>query len=155
MERAIDTERAILDVLVRLQTTAFMPQAEKGRSRKLSGSDSRVGCSGAGASARVRWLRPARSKISSVYLLARLKGELSDGLMVGSARVVLGQERAGFQFPAQDAFDFSLPPGVGDIPVSQWHEVGRLVSERPEGILPGALLTPLGLMQAASLYSRG
>ncbi len=91
---------------------------------------------------------------SSVYLLARLSGQPCDGLMVGSARVVLGQERVGFQFPAQDAFDFSLPPGLGDIPVRQCHEVGRLVSERPEGIVPGMLLTPLGLMQAASLYSQ-
>jgi hypothetical protein len=91
---------------------------------------------------------------TSVYLLARFRGQPCDGLLAGSARVVLGQERAGFQFPAQDAFDFSLPPGVGDIPVRQCHEVGRLVSERPEGVVPGALLTSLGLMQAASLYSR-
>jgi hypothetical protein len=90
---------------------------------------------------------------SSVFLLARLRGQPRDGLLVGSARVVLGQERAGFQFPAQDAFAFSLPAGVRDLPVSQCHEVGRLVSERPEGVVPGTLLTPLGLMQAASLYS--
>ena len=74
--------------------------------------------------------------------------------MVGSARVVLGRERAGFQFPAQEAFDFPLPPGVEGVPVSQCHEVSRLVSERPEGIVPGTLLTPLGLIQAASLYSQ-
>jgi hypothetical protein len=90
---------------------------------------------------------------SSVCLLPRLKGEPSDGLLAGSARVVLGRERGGFQFPAQDAFAFARPDGVRDLPVSQCHEVGRLVSERPEGVVPGALLTPLGLMQAASLYS--
>jgi hypothetical protein len=90
---------------------------------------------------------------SSVYLLARLRGAPCDGLLVGSARVVLGQERDGFQFPAQDAFTFSLPAGVRDLPVSQCHEVGRLVSEHPEGVVPGTLLTPLGLIQTASLYS--
>ncbi len=67
---------------------------------------------------------------SSVYLLARSRGRPCNGLLVGSARVVLGQARAGFQFPAQDAFDFSLPARVRDLPVSQCHEVGRLVSER-------------------------
>jgi hypothetical protein len=60
---------------------------------------------------------------SSVYLLARLRGHRRDGLIVG---------RAGFQSPEGDAFDFSLPPGVRDNPVSQCHEVGRLVSERSE-----------------------
>jgi hypothetical protein len=90
----------------------------------------------------------------AVFLLGRLRGHPCDGLMIGSARVVLGQERARFRFPAQEAFDFPLPPGVDGVPVSQCHEVSRLVSERPEGIVPGTLLTPLGLIQAASLYSQ-
>jgi hypothetical protein len=50
---------------------------------------------------------------SSVCLLAKLSGQPGDGLLVGSIRVVLGQARAGFQFPAQDAFAFALPPGSG------------------------------------------
>jgi hypothetical protein len=90
----------------------------------------------------------------AVYLLGRLRGHPCDGLMVGSARVVLGENRAGFRFPAQEAFDFPLPPGVDGVPVSQCHEVSRLVSERPEGIVPGTLLTPLALIEAASLYSQ-
>jgi hypothetical protein len=90
----------------------------------------------------------------AVYLLGRLRGHPSDGLMVGSARVVLGRQRAGFHFPAQEALDIPLPPGVEGLPVVQRHEVSRLVSERPEGIVPGTLLTPLGLIQAASLYSQ-
>jgi hypothetical protein len=80
---------------------------------------------------------------SSVYLLARLRGHPRDGLIVGSA-----QDSSP---PSGMPSTSRCPLRVRDDPVSQCHEVGRLVSERPEGIGPG--LTPLGLMQAASLYS--
>jgi hypothetical protein len=75
-------------------------------------------------------------------------------VILGSARLILGEARPGFRFPVEKALRFELPDVVRAIPLRQREEVGRLVTERPEGIVPGGLLTPLGLMQAIASYSR-
>ena len=49
--------------------------------------------------------------------------------------------------------EFELPAALRGILACQCIDVGRVVSERPEGILLGALVTPLGLLQAISEHS--
>lgn len=90
----------------------------------------------------------------AIVFLATLRGGADDGRLVGSARLVLGQPRPGFRFPAQEAFEFDLPAEIRDVPVTRCHEMGRLVSEPPAGFPLGTLVTPLGLVQAVSLYSQ-
>ena len=88
----------------------------------------------------------------SVYILAMLRGGERADVMVGSARMVQGE--AGFRYPAQVAMQFELPDAIRAIPVRECIEVGRVVSERPEGIVLGGVVTPLGLIQAVSEYSQ-
>ena len=90
----------------------------------------------------------------AVSFLARVNGGDGRGVIVGSARLILGATRPGFRFPTEKAFRLELPRAVRAIPVSQRIEVGRLVAERPEGIPLSGLLVPLGLIQAISLYAR-
>jgi len=90
----------------------------------------------------------------AVYLAATLRKDRPTAVLLGSARVIVGTPDPHFRFPSQRAFRFDLPEAVREIPVCQCLEVTRLVSERPEGILPGGLLVPLGLIQAVSEYSR-
>ena len=89
----------------------------------------------------------------AVYFLAVLgDGELS-GLLLGSARLVLGESRAGFRFPAEKIFRLELPARFQEIPVGQRAEVSRLVTEAVQGVLIGGFLTPLGLVRAMTVYS--
>jgi hypothetical protein len=90
----------------------------------------------------------------AVYLAAALGRDQPTAVLLGSARLILGTLDPHFRFPSQKAFQFELPEAVCEISVCQCLEVTRLVSERPEGILPGGLLVPLGLIQAVSEYSR-
>jgi len=90
----------------------------------------------------------------AVSFLARVGGGDGRGVIVGSARLIVGGRRPGFRFPTEKAFRLALPGAVRAIPVSQRVEVGRLVAERPEGIPLSGLLAPLGLIQAISLYAR-
>ena len=89
----------------------------------------------------------------AVYFLAALRGGEMADVMVGSARLMLREPDTSFRFLSQKSFQFALPEAVREIPVHQREEVSRLVSERPEGIVLGGLLTPLGLVQAISEYS--
>jgi hypothetical protein len=89
----------------------------------------------------------------AVYLAATLRKDRPT-VLLGSARLIVGTPDPHFRFPSQRAFRFDLPESVREMSVCQCLEVTRLVSERPEGILPGGLLVPLGLIQAVSEYSR-
>jgi hypothetical protein len=90
----------------------------------------------------------------AVYLAAVLRNDRPTTVLIGSARLVVGEADTRFRFPAQRAFQFELPEAVREIPTFDCLEVTRLVSERPEAIIPGGLLVPLGLIQAVSEYSR-
>ena len=90
----------------------------------------------------------------AVYLAATLRKDRPTAVLLGSARLIVGTPDPHFRFPSQRAFRFDLPEAVREMSVRQCLEVTRLVSERPEGILPGGLLVPLGLIQAVSEYSR-
>ena len=74
-------------------------------------------------------------------------------MVLESARLILGAPGPRFRFPAEKAFRLVVPEAIRAIPVGQRAEVSRLVTERPEGIVLGGLVTPLGLIQAMSLYS--
>ena len=90
----------------------------------------------------------------AIYFLAALgDGELS-GLLLGSARLVLGESQAGFRFPAEKIFQLELPARFQEIPVSQRAEVSRLVTEAVRGVLIGGFLTPLALVHAMTAYSK-
>lgn len=90
----------------------------------------------------------------AVYLAATLGNDQPSAVLLGSARLIVGAPDPHFRFPSQRAFQVELPETVREMSVCQCLEVTRLVSERPEGILPGGLLVPLGLIQAVSEYSR-
>jgi len=90
----------------------------------------------------------------SVYFLAVLgDGDLGT-LLLGSARLVPGESRPRFRFPTEKIFKVELPARFQEIPVDQRAEVSRLVTEAVQGVLIGGFLTPLGLVQAMTLYSR-
>ena len=90
----------------------------------------------------------------AIYFLAMLRGDKAADAMIGSARFVLGEAVPRFRFPFQHALELGLPGALRAFPASQCGEVSRMVSERPEGIVLGGLLTPLGLIQAVSEYSQ-
>jgi len=90
----------------------------------------------------------------AVYFLATLAGGDIPALLLGSARLILGEPDPRFRFPVEKAFRLDLPEAIRPIPMCERAEVSRLVTERPEGIVLGSLLTPLGLMQTVSIYSR-
>ena len=69
-------------------------------------------------------------------------------LLLGSARLILGQAHTGFRFPVEEAFEFERPAAIRDTATSQQVEVTRVVAEAVQGIVIGGLLTPLGLIQA-------
>jgi hypothetical protein len=75
-------------------------------------------------------------------------------VLLGSARVILGDSQAGFRLPAKQAFEFELPEAIAAIAASDRVEVTRVVAEPVQGIVIGGLLTPLGLIQAISEYVR-
>lgn len=98
--------------------------------------------------------RDAYDTKAAAYFLALLPTGHRRGVLLGSARVILGDARAGFRFPAEQAFEFELPETIAAIGASQQVEVTRVVAEPVQGIVIGGLLTPLGLIQAISEYVR-
>lgn len=90
----------------------------------------------------------------AVYLAAMLDDDRPATVLLGSARLIVGESDVPFRFPSQRAFQFEVPEPVRAAPAHQCLEVTRLVSEHPEGIVPGRLLAPLGLIQAVSIYSQ-
>lgn len=91
----------------------------------------------------------------AVFFVGRLaSADPAKRVIVGSARLIKGRRDPDFVFPAQKAHDFELPLAVQAIPPEGRAEVGRLVSERPEGVAMGRLTTALGLIHAVLEYSQ-
>ncbi|MBI2639763.1 MAG: hypothetical protein HYW90_02635 [Candidatus Sungbacteria bacterium] len=91
----------------------------------------------------------------AVFFVGRLASvDLAKRVIVGSARLIRGRLDSEFLFPAQKAHDFELPLAVQAISPEARAEVGRLVSERPEGVAMGRLTTALGLIHAILEYSK-
>lgn len=90
----------------------------------------------------------------AAYFLALLPDGNRGALLLGSARVILGESRDRFRLPTEHAFEFDLPAAVAQTVVSQRLEVTRVVAEAVQGIVIGGLLTPLGLLQAISAFFR-
>ena len=89
----------------------------------------------------------------AAYFLATLRAVTDECFLLGSARLILGESRVGFRFPAEEAFEFDLPAAIRETAVSQRVEVTRVVAEAVQGIVIGGLLTPLGLIQAIAEYA--
>src|SRR2546422_7736434 len=83
----------------------------------------------------------------AIYVLAALDPSQTAGQMVGCARFIVGDPHVLFRFPCEEAFQLEPPEELREILVRQCGEVGRMVSERPEGIVLGRLVVPLGLIQ--------
>lgn len=90
----------------------------------------------------------------ALYFLAGLRDGADGCFLLGSARLILGESRPGFRFPAEQAIEFELPAAIRDTAVSQRVEVSRVVAEAVQGIVIGGLLTPLGLIQAIAGHTR-
>jgi hypothetical protein len=90
----------------------------------------------------------------AVYLAAQAGSGRQPPVLIGSARLIVGTPGGRFRFPSQRGFQFEVPETVRAIPAHQCLEVTRLVSERPEGAIPGGLLVPLGLVRTVSEYSQ-
>ena len=91
--------------------------------------------------------RDAYDTKAAAYVLALLPTGHRRGVLLGSARVILGDARAAFRFPAEHAFEFELPETIAAIGASQRVEVTRVVAEPVQGIVIGGLLIPLGLIR--------
>jgi len=91
---------------------------------------------------------------NAAYFLATLPDAKRGDVLLGSARLIFGESRAAFRFPAEEAFELELPPAVRETPIAQRIEVSRVVAEAVHGIVIGGLLTPLGLFQAIGVYAR-
>ena len=90
----------------------------------------------------------------AAYFLATLPdGELGR-ILLGSARLILGESRPGFRFPAEQALEFELPAAVRETTPAQRVEVSRVVAEAVQGIVIGGLMIPLGIIQAISEHTR-
>jgi hypothetical protein len=90
----------------------------------------------------------------AAYFLATLPDGDLGCVLLGSARLILGESRAEFRFPCEKAFEFELPAAIRDTAVSQRVEISRVVAEAVQGIVIGGLMTPLGLIQAISQHTR-
>jgi N-acyl-L-homoserine lactone synthetase len=90
----------------------------------------------------------------AIYVLAKLRRRVATSAIVGSARFIVGEDQAGFSFPVQHAFEVHLPEALTAFPAWQCGEITRVVSEHAAGLGRVGLLTPLGLIQAVSLYSQ-
>ena len=86
----------------------------------------------------------------ALYFLATLPDGADSRFLLESARVILGESRPGFRFPAEEAFDFDVLAAVRKTAFSKRIEVGRVVAEAVHGIVIGGLLNPLGLIHAIS-----
>ncbi|MBI4522142.1 MAG: hypothetical protein HY701_15000 [Gemmatimonadetes bacterium] len=90
----------------------------------------------------------------AAYFLATLSDGDLGRVLLGSARLILGESRAGFGFPCEMAFEFELPAAIRNTTVSQRVEISRVVAEAAQGIVIGGLMTPLGLIQAICQHTR-
>jgi hypothetical protein len=90
----------------------------------------------------------------AVSFVALLCAGDEPGFLLGSARLVCGDNEAAFRFPIEDIFELKLPAAVQEVPVPQRAEVSRLVVDSVQGIVVGGLLTPLSLIQAITVYSQ-
>jgi hypothetical protein len=88
----------------------------------------------------------------AVAFLAVLTDAALGTVLLGSARLILGEPGAEFRLPVERAFELELPPAVAAVASAQRIEVGRVVAEATHGIVIGGLLTPLGLMHAIWEY---
>jgi hypothetical protein len=75
------------------------------------------------------------------------------GLMVGSARIVQGNEQPGFRFPLDAAFAFEPPDLLRDVPPGKLYEVGRVVAEHATPLAAASLVIPLGLIHVVAHYA--
>jgi hypothetical protein len=91
---------------------------------------------------------------SAAYFLATLPDDTGDRVLLGSARLILGESGPGFRFLTERAFQLELPAALRNAAPTQRFEVSRMVSEAVDGILIGGLMVPLGLIQAISVYTR-
>ena len=91
---------------------------------------------------------------TAAYFLATLPDGDLGRVLLGSARLILGESRAGFRFPARRPSSSSCRRRSGRPPSSQRVEVSRVVAEAVRGIVIGGLLAPLGLIQAMAGYTR-
>src|SRR5262245_59164672 len=91
---------------------------------------------------------------SAAYFLATLPEEPGDRVLLGSARLILGESSPGLRSLTERAFQFELPAALRNAAPTQRFEVSRMVAEPVNGILIGGLMVPLGLIQAISVYTR-
>ena len=63
------------------------------------------------------------------YFVATLCDGTGSRYLLGSARLILGDPRAGFRFPVDEAFEFELPTAIRETAISQRVEVTRVVAE--------------------------
>jgi hypothetical protein len=89
---------------------------------------------------------------NALPFLAVLRDAALDAVLLGSARLILGEPRSDFRFPVERGFEFDLPPSVVVTAPEERIEVSRVVAEATHGIVIGGLLTPLGLMHAIWEY---
>jgi hypothetical protein len=89
----------------------------------------------------------------ALYFLSLLRDE-AGGVLIGSARLIVGESAPGFRFPTEENFELELPAAIRGTAVCERAEVSRVVAEATCGIVIGGLLTPLGLLHAMAEYSR-
>ena len=91
---------------------------------------------------------------SAAHFLATLSEEDGGRILLGSARLILGEAHPGFRFLTERAFELELPAAFRDIAPTQRFEVSRMVAEAVHGVVIGGLMIPLGLIQAISEHTR-
>ena len=91
---------------------------------------------------------------AAAYFLATLPDGAGGRLLLGSARLILGEARPEFRSLTERAFELDLPTAVRDTAPGQLFEVSRMVAESVQGVIIGGLMIPLGLIQAISEYTR-
>jgi N-acyl-L-homoserine lactone synthetase len=91
---------------------------------------------------------------TAASFLATLPDDTGDRILLGSARLILGEATPEFRFLTERAFEFELPAALRDIAPVQRFEVSRMVAEAVQGVIIGGLMIPLGLIQAISEYTR-
>src|SRR5262245_45211150 len=91
---------------------------------------------------------------SAAYFLATLPEATGDRILLGSARLILGEVSPRFRFLTERAFEFELPAALQDAAPAQRFEVSRMVAEAVHGVVIGGLMIPLGIIQAISAHTR-
>ena len=91
---------------------------------------------------------------TAVSFLATLPDDPGDRILLGSARLILGEATPEFRFLSERAFKFELPAALRDTAPAQRFEVSRMVAEAVQGVIIGGLMIPLGLIQAISEYTQ-